>query len=404
MAITKKPETKVPREVFALGWVSLLNDSASEMIHPLLPIFLTQVLRASTVALGIIEGIAETTASLLKLVSGILSDRIRRRKPLVVVGYTLAVLSRPLIGLTQSWGQVLGLRFFDRIGKGVRTAPRDALIADVTPPEIRGKAFGVHRSLDHLGAIVGPILAIVVMAIFGTRLRWVFLLALIPGALAVLILLTFVHEPERKTLLTSSKESLSLTGWKELSRNYKTFLFIVFLFTLGNATDAFLILRAQTSGIPVGWIPALWMLFNGSKMLLSVPAGIISDRYGRRITIVLGWLIYGTAYLGFAVATTAWAVILLFVYYGLFYAFTEGVERAFVADLVSAERQGTAYGWYHLMIGLGSLPASLLFGWIWKAVSPSAAFLVGAGLALLAMVLLLTLVKEVPSHPASTSG
>ncbi len=378
----------MPREVWSLGVVSLLNDTASEMVHPLLPVFLTRVLGASTVALGFVEGVAESTAAFMKLVAGVLSDRMGKRKPWVVAGYLAAALSRPLIGITQRWSQVLALRFVDRLGKGIRTAPRDALIADVTPQRIWGKAFGIQRSLDHSGAILGPLVATALLGLFHLHLRGLFLLAIVPGLLAVLVLGLGVSEPPRKPPHRAPQQRVALHGWGPLGSTFHRYAGTLFLFTLGNASDAFLVLKARDTGVPLAWIPALWMLFNGVKMVLSTPCGVFSDRYGRRRTILLGWFLYGLVYLGFALATEVWQVVGLFASYGVFYALTEGVERAFVADLVPEQLRGTGYGWFHLTVGLAALPASVLFGIVWKLWGSGPAFLMGGAFAWAAMLLL----------------
>ena len=392
MASSPPNQDRVPREVWSLGVVSLLNDTASEMVHPLLPVFLTRVLGASTVALGLVEGVAESTAAFMKLVAGVLSDRMGRRKPWVVAGYLTAALARPLIGLTQRWGQVLGLRFLDRLGKGIRTSPRDALIADVTPQSIWGKAFGIQRSLDHSGAILGPLLATALLAGLHLSLRTLFLLAVIPGLLAVAVLVFGVSEPPRRAApAPQARTTVRLAEWHRLGPDFHRYLLVLLIFTLGNASDAFLVLKARAVGIPLAWIPGLWMLFNGIKMVLSTPCGVFSDRYGRRRTIVMGWFLYGLVYLGFALATEGWQVIWLFAAYGVFYALTEGVERAFVADLVPETLRGTGYGWFHLTVGLAALPASLLFGVVWKLWGSGAAFLVGGALAWLALGLFVLL-------------
>ncbi len=386
---------KVPRQVYALGFVSMLNDSASEMVSPLLPVFITQVLGATSVAVGIIEGIAESTSSLIKLVSGVLSDMWRRRKPLVFLGYAFAVLSRPLIGITHAWQQVLGLRFIDRVGKGIRTAPRDALISLSTPRSVIGKAFGIHRALDHTGAILGPLLATALLWILSDNLRGVFLFAIVPGLFALFVLTYFVKEPNYGQIQgEKEKTQIEYSAWYKLSPNFRAYLITLFIFTLGNASDAFIILRARQLNIDVRWIPALWMVFNLVKMFSSVPAGIISDKFHRRGTVVLGWSVYSIAYLGFALNKSALLFVFNFAFYGLFYGITEGVERALVTDLVRNEHQGTAFGWYHLVIGLGALPASVIFGVIWRTMGSVISFLLGCVLAFISSFLLLTWVRE----------
>ena len=377
--------------VLVLGVVSLLTDVSSEMIYPLLPLFLTGVLGAGPAFLGAIEGIAESTAALLKLASGYISDRVPRRKPLVVAGYGLSALVRPLIALAASPGFVLGVRFCDRIGKGIRTSPRDALIADSVEPELRGRACGFHRSMDHAGALIGPLLAAGLLAWFTLDLRTVFWLAAIPGLLAVLFLVVGIRELPRQP---SSAASAGKTGVTFLPRGQlRAYLLILLLFTLGNSSDAFLLLRASELGVAPALLPLLWAFFHLVKMLSVFPFGALSDRIGRRGVIIAGWGIYAAAYLGFAMATSELHIWLLFAGYGLFYGLTEGAEKALVADLAPAAERGAAFGWFNAAIGLGALPASLLFGALWQWFGPLAAFGCGAALAAVAAVLLLIMVR-----------
>ncbi len=369
--------------VVVLGFVSMLTDVSSEMIYPLLPLFLTSVLGAGPAFLGVIEGIAEATASLFKLVSGMLSDRVGRRKSLVLGGYSLSSLSRPLIALATSPLAVLVIRFSDRLGKGIRTSPRDALIADSVDASSWGRAYGFHRSMDHAGAIIGPLIASLLLGVAGFGLRTVFWLAAIPGIFAVVVIVFRVQEVKRR----ASANGTFLTA---LPRGrLRTFLSILFLFTLGNSTDAFLLLRASRLGVTPAVIPLLWMVFHLVKMGSSMPFGLLSDRIGRRGVIVAGWTIYALSYLGFASATTERQIWLLFMLYGLYYGLTEGVEKAFIADMVAGQERGGAFGWYHCVIGIGTLPASIMFGLIWEHAGMHAAFLTGAALAAVASVLLL---------------
>lgn len=394
------------RNVVVLGFVSLLNDAASEMIYPLLPVFLTQVLGAGPAALGVIEGIAESTASFLKLYSGWLSDRLRRRKNWVVIGYMLSNIIRPLIALASSWLHVLALRFTDRVGKGLRTSPRDALIADSTPPDMRGAAYGFHRAMDHAGAIVGPLLATGLLLLLHDSIPTVFLLSAIPGSLAVALLLTGLREQEREAEKSGSRFEFG-TAWDEMPGSFRKYLLIILLFTLGNSTDAFLLVRAQALGVSVALLPTIWVVLHIVKMLFSVPGGILSDRVGRKSVIVAGWLLYAAVYAGFGAATQAWHIWALFGLYGIFFGLTEGVEKALVADFAPAHLRGSAFGLYHLAVGVGALPASLLFGFVWQAFGPVMAFALGAGLALLAAVLLLflpTVKKGQVSEQCSTVG
>ncbi|HKI03483.1 MAG TPA: MFS transporter [Thermoanaerobaculia bacterium] len=379
-----RPRLKLGRNVLALAAVSLLTDISSDMTYPLLPIFLATVLGASATSVGAIEGAAESTAALLKLVSGWWSDRARRRKPLVLAGYTIASVIRPLIGVAQSVSQVLAIRVTDRIGKGIRSSPRDALIADSVDPAIRGRAFGFHRAADHAGAVVGPLLAFALLRWAGLDLRTVFLLTAIPGALAVAVLLFGVKEVPRSAPATGPGNSLDLKT--PLGGRFWAYLGVLFLFTLGNSTDAFLLLRAGRLGVSPALVPILWAMLHVVKALSSTPGGILSDRLGRKPLIVAGWLLYAVVYFAFGRATEQWQAWALFAVYGLYFGLTEGVEKALVADLVAPDRRGAAFGWYNLAIGLGALPASLLFGALWDRWGAALAFDFGALLALAAAV------------------
>jgi len=376
--------------VLILGLVSFLTDFSSEMIYPLLPLFLTTLLGAGPAFLGVIEGVAESTASLLKLVSGIMSDRVSGRKKLVLSGYGISSLVRPLIAVATSPLGVLAVRFADRIGKGIRTAPRDALIADSVDPSIRGKAYGFHRSMDHAGAIIGPLTATLLLAWFTTDLRTVFWLSAIPGALTVLLIVFKVKEVERKKGPSDGRFLRILPRGK-----LRTYILVLFIFTLGNSSDAFLLLKAGQLGVSPVMIPLLWAFFHLVKMLSSMPFGALSDRIGRRGIIVSGWGIYALTYVGFAYAATELHVWLLFTLYGLFYGLTEGVEKALLVDLAGPEERGGAFGWYNFAVGIGALPASLVFGLIWQNLGPRAAFGFGALLAAVAALLLVVAVKPV---------
>lgn len=381
----------VTRNVFLLGIVSLFNDVSSEMVYPLLAIFLREVLRASTAFIGVIEGIAETTASVLQVFAGWLSDRWKMRKPLLVFGYSLASFARPLLSLTQAPWQVLAIRFADRFGKGMRGAPRDAIIADSTPENFRGHAFGFHRMMDNLGAAIGPLLATSLVLWLGERYRLIFFLASIP---ALLSLFALVFVKEKKPQREEGTPPVELT-LRPFDHRFKVFLLIVILFTLGNSSDAFLLLRAKETGVHLSLIPLLWFTLDITRTVFSMPAGVVSDRVGRRYVIVLGWLIYALTYFGFALAGKAIYIWLLFILYGFYYALTEGVERAFVADLVPSQLRATAYGIYRFAIGVGAFPASVLFGFLWQwTKGPFLPFTLGASLALLASLLLLSLIRE----------
>jgi MFS family permease len=375
------PAPRLGRNVLALAAVSLLTDVASEMTYPLLPLFLTTVLKASATSIGVIEGAAESTAALLKLASGWLSDRLPRRKPLVLAGYGIASLIRPLIGLARSVPQVLAIRVSDRVGKGVRTSPRDALIADSVDPSIRGRAFGFHRAADHAGAVVGPLIAYALLRWTAADLRQVFLWTAVPGALAVAAVVFGVREtPRRPAAPKTGGTSLNVP----LGGRFWALLAVLFVFTLGNSTDAFLLLRATHLGVAPALVPILWAMLHVVKSLASTPGGALSDRVGRKPLLVAGWLVYAAVYLGLGQAREAWHAWALFAVYGLYFGLTEGVEKAFVADLVPADRRGAAFGWYNLALGLGALPASLLFGALWDRWGAATAFGFGAAMALAA--------------------
>jgi MFS family permease len=376
--------------VLVLAAVSLLTDASSEIIYPLLPIFLTTVLGTSAAAVGAIEGAAETTSALLKLASGWWSDRASRRKPLVVAGYALASLARPLVAIAQSAGQVLAIRLTDRVGKGIRGSPRDALIAESVDPSIRGRAFGFHRAADHAGAVIGPLIAFALLRWEQLPLRTVFLFAALPGVLSVIVLVMGVRETPRDTRAASATKKAAMPSLgAPLGRAFWTFLISVLLFTLGNSTDAFLILRANQLGVSVALVPILWAALHVVKSAASVPGGALSDRFGRKPLILAGWAVYAVVYLGFGRATETWHAWALFLAYGMFFGLTEGTQAALIADLVGSARRGTAYGWYYLAVGVGALPASLLFGLVWDRVSPRVAFDVGAVLAFAAALVLL---------------
>jgi MFS family permease len=382
---------KLPSNVVAIGLVSLLNDSSSEIIYPLLPIFLATTLGASAGAIGIIEGLAESISSLLKLFAGHLSDRLGRRKFLVVGGYALAAVMRPLLAFAGNWHQVLAIRLADRVGKGVRTAPRDAMIADSVGLEQRGLAFGFHRAMDHLGAVIGPIIGYVLVILFAGNFTHIFLIAAIPALLAVLVAAFVMKESPSNHTDKSKPVKLSLRGFDS---NFKRFLLILALFTLSNSSDSFLILRARDSGVSLGIIPLLWAAHHGSKVLSSLYGGDLSDRLGRKRLIVSGWVLYAAVYAGFAFVTNAFSVWALFLIYGIYFGLVEGAEKALVADLVRPEQRGTAYGLYNLAFGITVFPASLMMGIIWDWKGPATAFLVSAVLGAAAAILLLIFVQQ----------
>lgn len=370
--------------VGALAGTSFLNDASSEMIFPLLPLFLTQTLGAGPAFLGLVEGVAETTASVLKLFSGWLSDRIGRRKVLAVWGYGIAGAVRPLIAVASAPWHVLAIRFSDRIGKGIRGAPRDALLAESVPPERRGAAFGVHRAADHAGAVVGPLLAAGLLWLLPGRLRLVFALASIPALLALALVLFGVRE----VAPPGAKREAPQISLRQLGPAFPRYLGVVVLFTLGNASDAFLLLRARDLGVSAVLIPLLWGALHVSKMAWNLVGGTLADRIRPGRVIVAGWLVYAGVYAGFALATEPWHAWALFVVYGLFFGLTEAPEKALVAALAPDALRGRAFGTFHFATGIAALPASVLFGVLWERVSPAAAFGTGAALALLAAALL----------------
>ncbi|MFB3895887.1 MAG: MFS transporter [bacterium] len=373
------------KNVVALGFVSFLTDVSSEMIYPLLPVFLTSILGVSYTFVGLIEGVAESTASVFKFFSGWVSDWIKKRKALVFIGYGLSSFTRPLVAIATAGWHVLGVRFSDRIGKGIRTSPRDALVASSTPESDRGKAFGFHRAMDNAGAVLGPLLAFWLLTIEPEHYRTVFWLASIPGLISLIVIALFVTETGFEQIANKAKRiSLSL---KPFDTRFKIYLIIVILFTLGNSSDAFLLLRAKSLNVPVTLLPILWVVLSAVKMVSSMPGGMLSDKIGRKKVIIAGWLIYALVYFGFAFANTAWHIWGLFIVYGLFYGLTEGTEKALVADMVPNELRGTAYGLFNFAIGIAAFPASLLMGIIWQAYGVIPAFLFGASLAFIAAIL-----------------
>jgi MFS family permease len=377
--------------------VSFLSDVASDMIFPLLPDFLTRTLKAGPEALGVIEGVAEATASFMKMLSGWWSDRVGRRKPLVVAGYSIAAVARPLVGLATSWGHVLAIRFTDRLGKGIRTSPRDALLADLVPAEKRGRAFGLQRAMDNAGAVAGPLLAAFLLKFVFDDERSVFLLAAIPGLAAVLLLIFAVKEPPRPRTV----EKVSAAPIGPLPRRFWLAIAVFVLFTLASSTDAFLLLRASDAGIPLWQLPLLWAVFHGVKAAAGVPGGALADRVGRIPTIVAGWSVYAVSYVGFAYVSGPTPIWGLFAFYALFHALTEGAERALVADLVPAGLRGRAFGAFHASVGLAALPASILFGVWWKLFGPRVAFLIGAAIAVVATGALLAFRMRHDLSPAA---
>lgn len=386
------PRRPLSRNVLALSLVALLTDVSSEMIYPLIPTFLATVLGAGAMSVGAIEGAAESLAGFLKYFAGSWSDRVTRRKPIVVAGYALASVARPLVGLAQSVMGVFTVRMVDRIGKGIRTAPRDALIADSTAPEERGRAFGFHSGADHLGAVLGPLIAFLLLGSAGVSLRTVFLLAAIPAGLAMIALVVGVREDDRKPVKGAPTTEAIASAPPALGRRFYAYLGVLLIFTLGNSTDAFLLLRARDLGSATATIPLLWAALHVVKSVSSLAGGQLSDSLGRRPLIIAGWCVYALVYLGFARASVSWHGWALFLVYGLYFGLTEGVEKALVADLVPAAARGRAYGWYNLAIAAGALPASLLFGLVWEQYGGATAFTFGAVVAAVAAFALLAFV------------
>jgi MFS family permease len=398
----------IPRPVWLLGWTSLVTDLASEMIYPLLPIFLTRVLGASAMSLGVIEGAAEAANSILKIAAGRLTDRTGAPKPIVLAGYGLSGAVRPLIALVTSWTQVLGLRFIDRVGKGIRGAPRDAMLAHFSPTHLRGRVFGFHRAMDHTGAVLGPLAASAFLFLYPESYRGLFALSIIPGIAVILILLRVPDTRAGQQLADGSgppqsadakaveRRDLALTGkfWKAIA--------VILVFSLGNASDAFLLLRLSDLGVAAVWIPLLWSGLHVVKVASSLAGGDLSDRLGRRTVIGTGWLVYAAVYGAFGYFESVGAVVLIFLLYGIYFGLTEGVEKAWVADLAPPGARGTAFGVYNAALGIGGLLSSVMFGLIWTRISPAAAFFTGAAVALGAIGLLYSLFSVPKATTAST--
>lgn len=388
---------RLPSTVVVLGAASLLSDLSAEMIFPLLPAFLA-ALGTGPAALGLIEGVAEATAATFKVLSGVWTDRAGRRKPLVVLGYTIAGTARPLVALAQSWVAVLAIRFADRVGKGLRTSPRDALIADVTPYPARGAAYGLHRAMDHTGAVLGPLVAAALLHFAGLPERQVMLFAAVPAALVLLTLLLGVREPARGPAPRGPRPPLRL---RLLPRDYRALLLALFVATLGNSTDAFVLLRLQQLGVPLGGVALLWSLHHVVRVPATWWGGRLVDRLGPRAMLLLAWGVYAAVYTGLAFATSRAEAVWVFLAYGFYYGFSEPAERAWVAALAPREVRGSAFGLYHAVTGLALLPASVLCGLLWKWFGPSAAFLAGAGLSAAASLLLLRVSAPGASDPAA---
>ena len=370
--------------------MSLLTDAATEAVYPLLPVFITQVLGGPPIALGIVEGAADATSSALKIFAGRWSDRLGVRKPIAVAGYALSSLARPFIALSTSWVHVFAIRVTDRIGKGLRGAPRDAMLAALAPPGERGRVFGYHWGMDHAGAAVGPLLATVFLWFWPDNYRLLFALTIIPGALAVM---TLLRVPEVAPALASSAPQAphaTKALFVSLPSPLKRYLWILAVFTLGNSSDAFLLLQLSHAGVPLVGLTALWSAQHAVKALLSMRGGALSDRLGRRTLIIAGWLLYAVVYAGFAWSQSVEALVGWFMLYSIYAAAVEGSEKALIADLSPDAIRATAFGWHAAVQGFGALAAGLFFGFLWQMFGAPAAFLAGAGLALLAAILLTT--------------
>ena len=400
----EKPPRKilgVHPNVFFTGLTSLLTDVSSELIFTLVPLFLSDVLGVTSTVIGLVGGLSDSADSLFRIASGWFSDKIGQRKSLAVIGYVISTVVKPFMLLANSWGAVIGVRLGDRIGKGVRTSSRDALIADSVEAKDRGRSFGLHRAMDTTGAVIGLIIAAIIVYLIpgdkfhleGNAFHWMIIIGIIPAVLAVVVLTTLVHE--RKKIAATVKAGIAKPAVvTPFSKQFILYLIIMALFTLGNSSDFFLILDAQHVKTPLLQVVLMLVLFNLTYALISMPMGVLSDKIGRKRVITIGWLIYGLVYLGFALSSSVWQIWVLFAIYGIYYGICEGAAKAFVADMVPVERRGTAYGLYNGVVGLMALPASLIAGVLWGNIAPAAAFYFGAGLALLAMVGLMFIIKE----------
>ena len=404
-AETHKAPSGLPRSVWLLGWVSFATDAATEAIYPLLPFFLTSVLRAGPFSLGIIEGAAEAVNSILKIAAGRLADRSHAKRPIVIVGYTLSSAVRPLIALAQSWTQVLTIRLFDRVGKGIRGAPRDAMLASFAADGARGRIYGFHRAMDHAGAVVGPLAATAFLFVYPGDYRTLFALTIIPGAIAVGLLFLVKEDTGDDVRLKPDTTNVDgvVSAFRRTSDDplppaFTQFMLVLMVFTLGNSTDAFLLLKLTDAAGGVQYVPLMWSALHVVKAAVSVYGGAWSDQIGRRAVIAIGWIIYAGVYAGFAVSASLATLLPLFLTYGLYFGFVEGTEKALVADLAPPSRRGFAFGIYNAVLGLGQLAASVMFGLLWTAFGPAAAFAAGAALAVTSTALLFVVV---PGHTAS---
>lgn len=380
------------RNVFVSGLVSFFMDISSEMIYPLVPLFLANILGANKSIIGLIEGIAESTASLLKVFSGWFSDRIGNRKWLMAAGYGISTVSRPIVALAATWHHVMGFRFMDRLGKGIRTAPRDAIIAESSETAYMGRAFSFHRSLDTMGAVIGPALAFFFLGIFSNDYRKVFWLSMIPGIIAVLLIILFITEKKRVVIAHADRPKLTI---KHFDWRFKFFVVIAGIFAIGNSSDVFLILRAQQIGIPAIMIPAVYLLFNLIYAMSAIPAGIAADKFGKKRIILAGFVLFAMLYYGFAVASDTKTIWILFAFYGLFMGLTEGIQKAFLATIIPPDFKATAFGVYNTVVGIAMFPASLIGGWLWDTISPSATFYFGSITAGMSAILFIVFIASI---------
>lgn len=368
------------RNVYAAGFVSLFMDISSEMVYSLVPLFLANTLGVNKSIIGFIEGVAESTASVLRAFSGYISDRMGTRKWVMAVGYGISVLSRPLIAMGNNWGEVMVYRFTDRFGKGVRSAPRDAIIAESTHHESLARAFNFHRAMDTFGAMLGPLIAFIILAAYQDNYRLVFWLSIIPGVIAVALIIIFIQDVPMPVHPREKKRTLSA---KQFDWKFRLFLIIAFLFALGNVSDFFLILRAQDVGIPVTTIPVVYLFFNLIYSLFAIPAGVMADTYGKKRLILVGMTLFALLFFGFAQAQSPRAIWFLFALYGVFMGLTEGIQKAYLATIIPAEYKATAYGIFNAAIGIAMLPSGIIAGWLWDTYSPAATFYFGAATATL---------------------
>jgi len=389
------------RNVFFAGLVSLFMDVSSEMIYPLVPLYLADVLGANKSLVGLIEGVAEFTASLLKVISGWFSDRIGRRKSLMLAGYCISTLSRPIIALAGTWQQVLTSRFVDRLGKGVRTAPRDAIIAETSNTDHLARSFSFHRSMDTMGAVIGPGLAFLWLRFHNGSYQEVFWLSIIPAFIAILFIVAFIRENKPRPTAPLGNLRFSL---KQFNGHAKFFILIAAIFALGNSSDAFLILRSEQLGISATTIPVVYLLFNLIYSFSAIPAGMAADKYGSTRIILLGFVLFAGLYYGFAVAGSSGSIWILFPVYGVFMGLTEGVQKAFLATLIPSEFKATAFGFFASAVGFATLPANLIGGMLWDRVSPAATFYFGAATAGVSSILFMILIAHLKSSAKNKSA